>query len=75
MSASYRIKLSSRLRPYVGRVSRSGWVQKAFAAQIGRVAGACVRSGVHRGMAASEIRNVVRQCGKQTTGTRLSRIS
>ena len=73
MSASYRIKLSSRLRPFVGRVSRSGWVQKAFAEQIGRPTGACVRAGVHRGMSVTEIRHVASVCAKQLTGTKLYR--
>jgi len=71
--ASYKIKLSSSMRPYVGRVVRSGWVQKAFAAQIGRPAGACVRSGVRAGMSVTAIRNVVKACGKQHTGTKLVR--
>lgn len=72
MSGSYRIKLSPRMRPFVGRVSRSGRVQKAFAKQIGQPAGACVRSGVRKGMKQSDIRKVVANCGKQHRGTRLS---
>jgi hypothetical protein len=70
--SSYKIKLSSGMRPYVGRVVRSGAVQKAFAEQIGKPAGACVRSGVRAGMSGAAIRNVVRQCGKATAGTRLN---
>ena len=73
MSASYRIKLSSRMRPYVGRVVRNGWVQKAFAAQIGRPTGACVRNAVHRGMSQSQMHQIARDCARIHTGTKLHR--
>ncbi len=72
MAGSYRIKLSSALRPFVGRVSRNGAVQKAFAEQIGRPVGACVASGVHQGMTGGAIREVVRQCSKSAKGKKLS---
>ena len=69
-----RIKLLSSgksLKPYISRVVTGGRVQKAFAEQIGRPAGACVRAGVHKGMAQGAIRDVVRNCGKQHAGTKL----
>jgi len=70
-----KVKLLARgkaLTPYVAKVTTNGRVQRAFAKQIGEPAGACVRGGVHKGMNQTEIRNVVRQCGKQHAGTRLS---
>ncbi len=69
-----RVKLLSSgksLTPYVARVVTGGRVQKAFAEQIGRPAGACVRSGVKKGMAQSEIRKVVKDCGSKHRGTKL----
>ena len=66
--ASYKIKLSPRMRPFVGRVVRGGKVQKAFAEKIGRPAGACVKAGVHKGMKQSAIRKVVGACGKAQGG-------
>jgi hypothetical protein len=62
-----RIKLLKRgkaLTPYVGSVVTGGRVQKAFAEKIGKPAGACVKSGVHKGMSQSEIRKKVAECGK-----------
>jgi len=70
-----RIKLlvSGRyLSPYVSRVVRGGRVQKAFAEQIGHPVGACVRRNVHKGMAQSDIRNVVKQCAIKYSGTHLN---
>ncbi len=70
-----KIKLLGRgksLTPYISSVQTSGRVQRAFAEQIGKPAGACVRSGVSKGMAVSAIRDVVRKCGKQHAGTRLN---
>ena len=69
-----KIKLLSSgksLKPYIARVVTGGRVQKAFAEQIGRPAGACVRSGVHAGMNQTEIRQVVAKCGKAHTGEKL----
>jgi len=60
------------MRPFVSRVVRGGAVQKAFAEQIGRPVGACVRGAVHTGMSGGQIHKAVRECAKQTTGTRLS---
>lgn len=71
-----RVKLLARgktLTPYVARVVTGGWVQKAFAAQIGHPAGACVRGKVHKGMAQAEIRRAVADCGKAYTGEKLIR--
>jgi hypothetical protein len=59
------------LTPYIARVVTGGRVQKAFAEQIGKPAGACVRSGVHAGMAQSDIRKVVADCGKAHADTKL----
>ena len=63
--SSYRIKLSSAMRPDVGRVVRNGKVQRAFAERIGRPVGACVKNRVTKGMGAGEIKNAVRDCAKQ----------
>lgn len=60
-----RIKLLSSgksLTPYISRVVTGGRVQKAFAEQIGRPAGACVRGKVHKGMSQSSIRQAVKDC-------------
>lgn len=70
--SSYRIKLSSAMRPYVGRVVRNGRVQKAFAAQIGNPVGQCVKGAVRKGMGAGEIKAAVRACAKSAKGTKLS---
>lgn len=69
-----KIKLLSRgksLKAYIARVVTGGRVQKAFAEQIGKPAGACVRAGVHKGMSQTAIRDVVRDCGKAHAGTKL----
>jgi hypothetical protein len=69
-----KVKLLARgktLTPYVARVVTGGRVQKAFAEQIGKPAGACVRSGVHAGMTQMAIRQVVAECGKAHAGTKL----
>ena len=71
MAASYKIKLSSAMRPYVGRVVRNGRVQKAFAASIGAKVGGCVKASVTRGMGAGAIKNAVRSCAREVKGTRL----
>jgi len=70
-----KVKLLARgngLTPYVSAVQRSGRVQKAFANQIGKPAGACVRGAVHRGMSLSEIRKAVGDCGRKHAGTKLN---
>jgi hypothetical protein len=70
-----RVKLRSsgrRLTPYVSTVVTSGRVQKAFASQIGRPVGACVKSRVRKGMGAGAIKNAVRSCAKAKSGTKLS---
>ncbi len=68
-SGSRVIKLSSGMKPFVSRVSRHGAVQVAFAEQIGRPVGNCVKSAVHAGMGSGEIKKAVRQCAKQSSGT------
>ena len=72
MASSFKIKLSSAMRPYVGRVVRNGRVQKAFAAQIGNPVGACVASNVTKGMGAGAIKQAVRDCARQKKGTKLT---
>jgi hypothetical protein len=72
MAASFKIKLSPAMRPYVGRVVRGGAVQKAFAEQIGRPVGACVASSVRRGMSSGQIKQAVRDCARSARGTRLN---
>jgi len=72
--SSYRIKLSSAMKPYVGRVVRNGKVQKAFAAGPGRSVGSCVGNAL-RGKAGQvsggQVKDVVRQCAKQAKGVGL----
>jgi hypothetical protein len=63
--SSYKIKLSSGMKPYVGRVVRNGRIQRAFAERIGRPVGQCVKSGVSKGMGAGAIKDVVRDCAKR----------
>jgi len=73
--SNLKVKLLSSgksLTPYVARVVTGGRVQKAFAEQIGRPAGSCVRAGVHKGMGQTAIRQVVKDCGSQHRGTRLN---
>ena len=72
MASSFKIKLSSAMRPYVGRVVRNGRVQKAFAAQIGNPVGACVKSNVRAGMGSGAIKQAVRDCARAAKGTKLS---
>ena len=72
MASSFKIKLSSGMKPYVGRVVRNGKVQKAFAAQIGEPVGACVAQNVKPGMGAGQIKDAVRQCAKAKKGVKLS---
>jgi hypothetical protein len=72
-SAARRIKLSVNMRPFLSRVVRNGWVQRAFKEQIGRPVGGCVRSGVHKGMSGAQIHEVARNCAKQVSGSHLAR--
>jgi hypothetical protein len=70
-----KVKLLARgkaLTPYVAKVTTNGRVQKAFAEQIGRPVGACVRGAVHAGMNQSDIRKAVADCAKGKAGTKLS---
>lgn len=70
-----KVKLLSSgksLTPYISRVVTGGRVQKAFKEQIGKPAGACVRSNVHKGMSQEAIRKAVADCGKAHAGTRLA---
>ena len=60
-----KVKLLARgksLKPYISRVVTGGRVQKAFAEQIGKPAGACVRGKVHKGMSQSDIQKAVKDC-------------
>lgn len=60
-----KVKLLARgkaLTPYVAKCSTNGWVQKAFAQQIGNPVGACVRGAVHPGMTQTAIRDAVKKC-------------
>lgn len=69
-----KVKLLSSgkaLTPYIARCVTGGRVQKAFAEQIGKPAGACVKAGVHAGMAQTEIRKVVANCGSKYAGVTL----
>jgi hypothetical protein len=67
MASSYKIKLSSGMKPYVGRVVRNGRVQKAFADGPGKAVGGCVRSalaGKKGQYGAGQIKDIVRNCAK-----------
>jgi hypothetical protein len=69
-----RVKLLSSgkaLTPYIARVVTGGRVQKAFAEQIGKPAGACVKASVHAGMAQSAIKQAVATCGGKYAGVKL----
>ena len=70
--SSYRIKLSSAMRPYVGRVVRNGLVQRAFARGPGASVGNCVKGAVHTGMSGGQIKDAVRQCAKSAKGVGLT---
>ena len=70
--SSYKIKLSSAMKPYVGRVNRDGAAQRAFAATIGATVGSCVRQGVRSGMGSGEIKSVVRSCSKSSKGQKIN---
>jgi hypothetical protein len=70
--SSYRIKLSSAMRPYVGRVVRNGAVQRAFAKGPGATVGACVARNVNIGMSGGAIKDAVRQCAKSAKGIALA---
>lgn len=72
MAGSYRIKLSPLMRPYVGRVNRSGRVQRAFSAQIGEPVGACMRGRVKKGMGIGEIHAAARECTRNYKGVKLN---
>ena len=62
-----KIKLSKNMRPYIGRVVRNGRVQRAFAAQIGRPVGACMRSSATR-----PVTKRAKECSKQFAGSHLN---
>jgi len=67
MASSYKIKLSSGMKPYVGRVVRNGRVQRAFADGPGKAVGGCVRSalaGKKGQYGAGQIKDIVRRCAK-----------
>jgi hypothetical protein len=72
--SSYRIKLSSAMKPYVGRVVRNGRVQRAFAEGPGKSVGNCVGTAL-RGrtgqVSGGEVKEVVRNCAKQAKGVPL----
>jgi hypothetical protein len=73
--SSYKIKLSSSMKPYVGRVVRNGAVQRAFAAGPGRTVGSCVGNAL-RGktgqVSGGYVKDVVRNCAKQAKGIALA---
>jgi hypothetical protein len=65
--SSYRIKLSSAMRPYVGRVVRGGKVQKAFAEGPGKSVGGCVKTalaGKTGQFSGGQVKDIVRNCAK-----------
>ena len=56
------------LKPFVSQVSRTGAAQKAFAENIGKPVGQCVKGAVSVGMGSGEIKDAVRKCAKATKG-------
>jgi len=65
MAGSYRIKISSAMKPFVGRVSRNGAIQRAFRDAPWRQSlSRCVASGVSPGMSGGAIKDTVRECAK-----------
>mgnify|MGYP001563053438 FL=1 len=66
------IKVSKNGKLFFSHVVTNGRVQKAFAADIGRPAGACVAGRVHPGMGIGEIHEVARACTVKYRGTHLS---
>ncbi len=66
-----KIQVSKGGKIFVARHPTNGRVQKAFGEQIGKPAGACVRSGVRKGMSSSAIHAVARDCTKGYAGTKL----
>ncbi len=66
-----KIKVSKNGKIFASRTVTSGRVQKAFAEQIGKPVGGCVAAGVKKGMKASDIRKVVKDCAAKTRGTKL----
>ena len=72
MASSWKIKLSAGMRPYVGRVVRNGRVQQAFAEQIGRPVGNCVKGAVSPGMGSGQIKAAVSKCAKDHGRTKLN---
>lgn len=71
MSATRRIKLSSKMKPFVSRVVTNGRVQKAFAEKIGRPVGACLAGKVVKGMSSAAIHAVAKSCAKSVKGIKL----
>ena len=53
------------LTVFTSRAVRNGAVQKAFAEQIGKPVGGCVRAAVHSGMSIGAIHDAVKDCAKQ----------
>jgi len=69
MAGSFKIKLSSAMKPYVGRVVRNGKIQQAFRDAPWRQSlSACVSSatkGKKGQISGGEIKKVVRDCASQ----------
>jgi hypothetical protein len=68
--SGFRIKLSSAMRPYVGRVQRNGAIQKAFANEGWvKSLNSCVSSAVKdKNLSGGAIKAAVRECAKGTKG-------
>lgn len=65
MAGSYRVKMSSAMKPFVSRVSRNGKIQRAFAnAGWVKTLSQCVKDGVKEDMSGGAIKNKVRECAK-----------
>ena len=62
--SGFRIKLSSNMKPYVGRVVRGGAIQMAFKEHIGSKVGQCVKTalGGKKGLSSGQVHDAVREC-------------
>lgn len=67
------LKRGKAVTPYMSSVSTGGWVQRAFAMQIGIPVGQCVKANVTKGMTLTEIRKRVKSCAPAKGAVHLTR--
>lgn len=66
-----KIMVSKNGKIFVKRCPTTGRVQKAFAEKIGIPTGKCVASKVTKGMSASEIHKIAKECAPKKGTVRL----